>query len=354
MAQLTPDPTNGGAGRRGEAEAPPAAGPDRALRVEPRCFDRVLAVMRCPRCGAPVGREAEALRCSSGHTVPVVRGYVDASGDTVVDDATARTFESFGYEWTTFSEVRDEDEEYAEQHYLRDLDTARVHGMVGLDAGCGRGRYTRFLAPHLDAVVALDGSDAVQSAARNLADLPNAVVVRSDLREAPFEDGAFGFIASFGVLHHLSDPRAGFDRLIRLLAPEGVLSLYLYSRPEGGGVRSVGLTASAEMRRVTLRMPHPALKALCTPIAALLWAGVVLPGKVGDALRVERLSALPMASYRDKPFRSLVTDTFDRLSAPIEHRYTWPELAPWFEESGLVVDSHRDNSGWFVVAHRPG
>ena len=148
----------------------------------------------------------------------------------------------------------------------------------------------------------------------NLADLPNAVVVRSDLREAPFEDGAFGFIASFGVLHHLSDPRAGFDRLIRLLAPEGVLSLYLYSRPEGGGVRSVGLTASAEMRRVTLRMPHPALKALCTPIAALLWAGVVLPGKVGDTLRVERLSTLPMASYREKPFRSLVTDTFDRLS----------------------------------------
>ena len=60
-----------------------------------------------------------------------------------------------------------------------------------------------------------------------------------------------------------------------------------------------------------------------------------------------------MATYRDKPFRSLVLDTFDRLSAPIEHRFTWPDLAPWFAESGLVVDSHRDDSGWFVVAHRP-
>jgi SAM-dependent methyltransferase len=354
LASLNIHPTDGGDAERGGAHAAAVAGPDQTLRVEPRAFDRVLAVLRCPRCGAPVAREADGLRCSSGHGVPVRRGYIDASGDTVVDDATARTFESFGYEWTTFSEVREEDEEYADQHYLRDLDTTQLHGKVGLDAGCGRGRYTRFLAPHLSAVVALDGSDAVQSAARNLADLPNAVVVRSDLREAPFEDEAFGFIASFGVLHHLTDPRAGFDRLVELLAPGGVMSLYLYSRPDGRGVRSTALAASAAMRRLTLRMSHPRLKAICTPIAMLLWAGVILPGMVGDMLHVERLSALPMASYRDKPFRNVVADTFDRLSAPIEHRYTWPDLAPWFEEAGLVVDSHRDNSGWFVVAHRPG
>ena len=60
-----------------------------------------------------------------------------------------------------------------------------------------------------------------------------------------------------------------------------------------------------------------------------------------------------MATYRDKPFRSLVLDTFDRLSAPVEHRFVWSELAPWFDEAGLVVDAARDESGWFIVAHRP-
>jgi hypothetical protein len=53
------------------------------------------------------------------------------------------------------------------------------------------------------------------------------------------------------------------------------------------------------------------------------------------------------------PFRSLVLDTFDRLSAPVEHRYVWEDLAPWFEEAGLVVDAARDETGWFVLAHRP-
>ena len=59
-----------------------------------------------------------------------------------------------------------------------------------------------------------------------------------------------------------------------------------------------------------------------------------------------------MASYRGKPFRSLLLDTFDRLSAPVEHRYVWADLAPWFEEEGLTVDHAREEAGWFVLAHR--
>ena len=74
--------------------------------------------------------------------------------------------------------------------------------------------------------------------------------------------------------------------------------------------------------------------------------------RFGDSVGYRRLARLPMASYRGKPFRSLLLDTFDRLSAPVEHRYVWDELAPWFEEEGLVVDAARDEAGWFVLAHR--
>ena len=323
-----------------------------ALGTNDSTLNALMARLRCPLCGDPMTMGGADLRCSRGHPVPVVEGYLDTSGDLAASDATARTFASFGYEWTTFSESRDEDEHYAD-HYLRDLDLGRLTGAVGLDAGCGRGRYTRFLAPHLRSVVALDGSDAVVSAARNLRHLHNAVVVRSDLRRAPFTDQSFGFIASFGVLHHLEDPRRGFESLIRLLAPGGVLSLYLYSRPEQAGARGLGLAAAAALRRLTVRLPHRNLRRLCTPIAGLLFATVVIAGRLGDTFGIRRLSALPMGTYRDKPFRSLVLDTFDRLSAPIEHRFTWEELSAWFGESGLVVDSARDDSGWFVVAHRP-
>jgi len=102
-----------------------------------------------------------------------------------------------------------------------------------------------------------------------------------------------------------------------------------------------------------VRLPHSTLRVLAAPIAGILYFGIVLPGRWGNRRRaLRRLAKLPMSTYRDKPFRSLVLDTFDRLSAPVEHRYTWAELEPWFAEAGLVVDAARDDTGWFVLAHR--
>ena len=267
-------------------------------------------------------------------------------------DTTKRTFESFGYEWTTFDDVRVEDAEFADV-YFADLDVAALEGRVGLDAGCGKGRYSRFLAPHLGRLVALDGSEAVRAAARNLEGLGNVSVVQADLRAAPFAPGTFGFVSCLGVLHHLDDPRQGMHRLVELLAPGGILLLYLYSRPDRGGARAVGLAASAALRRLTVRMRHPSLRRFSAAVAALLWAALVVPGHLGQRLGIGPLARLPMSAYRGKPFRSLVLDTFDRLSAPVEHRYLWPELEPWFAEESLVVDATRDEAGWFVLSHKP-
>jgi len=78
-----------------------------------------------------------------------------------------------------------------------------------------------------------------------------------------------------------------------------------------------------------------------------------VPGAYGDRRGVTGLAGLPMDAYRGKPFRSLVLDTFDRLSAPVEHRYLWKELAPWFSETGMEVDAARDETGWFILARKP-
>ena len=314
----------------------------------------ILERLRCPSCGGTMSDLAEApgVVCAEGHRFLRRNGVLDLSAPVARSGSTERTFASFGYEWNTFEDVRGEDEGFAKV-YFRDVDLAGLAGKVGLDAGCGKGRYTRFLAPHLAAEVALDGSTAAEAAARNLAGFPGVVVVRSDLRDAPFAPESFDFISSLGVLHHLDDPFAGFTDLLRLLAPKGQILLYLYSRPEKLGVRSVALTLATALRRITTRLSHPVLKALCTPIAALLWATVVLPGAWGEKNRIGTLSGLPMDAYRNMPFRGLVLDTFDRLSAPVEYRYIWRDLQKWFDDTGLVVDAARDESGWFVLAHRP-
>jgi len=325
------------------------------VQREPGVHRRLLELFVCPRCGDGLvfenGSGTGPVVCGRGHHFPTDGGYLDLAGEVAPDGTTARTFESFGYEWNTFDDVRAEDAQFA-QVYFRDLDMQTLHGKIGLDAGCGKGRYTRFLAPHLDALVALDGSSAVEAAARNLAPYPNVVVVRADLRTVPVAPGSIDIVVCLGVLHHLEDPQAGFRSLVRLLAPDGRILVYLYSRPAGFGARRLALSTAAAFRALTVRTPHRLLRLLSAPVAALLYVGVVQLGALGRRARIGPLERLPMASYRGKPFRSLLLDTFDRLSAPVEHRYLWEDLAPWFAQEGLVVDAARDEAGWFVLAHR--
>ena len=291
------------------------------------------------------------LECGAGHRTYASAGYVDArASDT--DEVTRQTAESFGYEWTTFSEIEPEDERFWEL-YFKDVPLEELTDAVTLDAGCGKGRYTWFLAPHVGPLAALDGSAAVEAAAANLAARANVTVIRSDLRDIPFADASFDFICCLGVLHHLADPQAGFRALVRALAPGGRIFIYVYSRPERPSARSVGLAAASWVRSMSLRVPHKVLRAACAPAAGALYATVVVPGAVGERIGVSALAALPLATYRSKPVRSLWLDTFDRLSAPVEHRYVWTDIEPWFAAENLVVESVREQAGLFVLARRP-
>ncbi len=298
--------------------------------------------LRCPACAGRVAAVAGGFGCDRGHTMAWSAGVLDArAGSPEGEGTTDSTMRSFGYEWTAFAEVRPEDEAFWSR-YTELLPLGELGGAVALDAGCGKGRYSLFTARHVGALVALDGSAAVEVAARNLAGEAGVVVVRADLRHVPLADASIDLVTCFGVLHHLDDPKAGFDALARLVAPRGRFLLYVYSRPTGRGLRSLGLAGAAGLRRLTVRLPHRLLRGLSAPIAAGLYLGLVLPGALGARLGWRRPAAWPLATYRGAPLRSLWLDTFDRLSAPVEHRYTAAEVARWFTDAGFAVTGVRE------------
>lgn len=133
-----------------------------------------------------------------------------------------------------------------------------------------------------------------------------------------------------GVLHHLADPRAAFARRFRAMA----------------------LRLASALRRATVRLPHWLLRPLCYPVAALLFGLIVLPGAAGDRRGVGTLADLPLEPYRRSPLRGLWLDTFDRLSAPLEHRYTWDDVRPWLDEAGLDVLVVRTWGGLMITARK--
>jgi SAM-dependent methyltransferase len=312
----------------------------------------VLGAMVCPTCQSDVFMSDLDVRCANGHVMHVSNGIIDA-GQAVVDEETERTFASFGYEWTAFGDVTAEELRFWDR-YFKDVPVEALAGSLAADIGCGKGRYSRVTASRVAHLVALDGSDAVHSAARNMADLDNVVVVRADLNHAPLRPGAFDFVSCLGVLHHLGDPRRGFEKVSSLVGVDGWLLLYLYSRDEAKSLRSAGLAVANRLRRLSVRMPHRALRILCYPFALVLYASLVLPGALGEAAHVSPLSRLPLNGYRRQRLRVLWLDTFDRMSAPIETRYTLSEVAGWFADAGLDIVSVDEEYGLMIVARRPG
>jgi SAM-dependent methyltransferase len=97
-----------------------------------------------------------------------------------------------------------------------------------LDAGCGNGRYSRFLLRRADPdaqITAFDYSRGMLQRARNRLGTERVTHVAADLTRLPYADGIFDAIVCGWVLEHLPDPRPGLRELARVLQPGGKLLL---------------------------------------------------------------------------------------------------------------------------------
>lgn len=258
------------------------------------------------------------------------------------------TARSFGYEWQAFSEILPDYETNFRWYFERFTPDA-FKGMRVLDAGCGTGRHTYYVSQTAREVVAMDLSQAIEVAARNNRDKPNAHFVQADIYHPPFPPDSFDFVYSLGVLHHLPDPERGFRSILKLLRRDGFMNIYLYWNLEGEAAwRRLLLRAVTGARQITTRMPHTLLKKVSWVIAAGFEAAFVTPARIlGRFKRTRGLAErVPLGHYRKYSFRVLYTDQFDRFSAPIENRYSRAEVAGWFERAGLKDVVILGGQGW--------
>ncbi len=105
-----------------------------------------------------------------------------------------------------------------------------------LDAGTGTGHRLLEAASVLreTTFVAVDISDRPLAVARDTAreeGIANVEFRRCDLMDGSTDLGRFDVILCMGVLHHLADPRRGLQLLVRRLADDGLIFLYVYGEP---------------------------------------------------------------------------------------------------------------------------
>ncbi len=205
----------------------------------------------------------------------------------------------------------------------RDLSTLRV-----LDAGCGTGDNTVFLAHQLQGtgaeIVALDFSSTsleINRARLAKRGLDNVRHVLAPIEVAPSLDlGEFDFIACSGVLHHLASPLEGLTALRSLLKPDGLMGLMVYARY---GREPVYLM-QALLRRLAPAELEPAkrLRILKRAFEGLPRQSRTLRGLLDSPYLLGEITRSDAGAY------DLLLHTQDRP-------YTVPELYEWMGDAGM-------------------
>src|SRR5437588_1657493 len=78
---------------------------------------------------------------------------------------------------------------------------------LGVDIGCGTGRWAALVAPRVRRLVCIDPSpEAVAVATENLSTHENCSVLQGTAGALPLREACFDFGYSLGVLHHTPDP----------------------------------------------------------------------------------------------------------------------------------------------------
>ncbi|HLX21954.1 MAG TPA: class I SAM-dependent methyltransferase [Usitatibacter sp.] len=127
-----------------------------------------------------------------------------------------------------------------------------VRGRRVLEMGCGNGSLMVHVLSWSPAQLdGIDLGESVESARANLSALgrPNWRVEQADL--TTYVGGGHDVVYSIGVLHHLQDPHAGFESVVRNTRPGGRFHCWVYAR-EGNGVV---ILLVEPMRRIASHLP---------------------------------------------------------------------------------------------------
>jgi SAM-dependent methyltransferase len=259
------------------------------------------------------------LRSAEGRTYPIERGV-------------PRFVESDQYA-TTFSRQRQLVRKHWNSYRLDDNEERKLfvastgfdlRGLDGLtlDAGCGFGRFARFVSAAGSEVIGVDlSSDTVDIAFDNIGRQELVHIVQADLTRLPFRRGLFKRVFSIGVLHHTPDTRKSFEQLLPYLCPGGEAAIWVYP-PE------MKVTSDV-WRKLTLRLPLRVVYGWCVLNEALFAPLRSLPG-------AWRLGRIVPGGALGRPFWVRVLSDFDDLTPRFAHSHSPQEVRNWFADAGLA------------------
>ncbi len=248
----------------------------------------------------------------------------------------------FGHEWSTFRQgerdLSNKDRAAIFEDYFAIFPWQILPPKsVGMDVGCGSGRWSVLVAPRVGHLHLLDASsDALDVARQNLATANNVTFHRASVGELPLPDASLDFAFSLGVLHHVPDTQAAIYAIAAKLKRGAPFLIYLYYALDNRPAWYRALWKLSNVFRVVIsRLPETPRLWISQIIAVIIyWPLARL------AALVERLgfsaAALPLEYYKDRAFYVMRTDAYDRFCTRLEQRFTRNEIAAMLSVAGFA------------------
>jgi 2-polyprenyl-3-methyl-5-hydroxy-6-metoxy-1,4-benzoquinol methylase len=264
--------------------------------------------------------------------------------------------DGFGSEWSRFTNERLSAAELSEifGRYFSIFPWSELPAdAVGFDAGCGSGRWARFVAGRVGELHCIDASEAALDVARhNLTEFKNVSFYLEDLSQLSLPDGSCDFGYSVGVLHHIPDPLVAARECVAKLKPDAPFLVYLYYSLEDSTVgRRLVLRFVTALRYVISRLPRRARQCTADVIAVLVYAPLAWTARMAERLGRDP-SVIPLFQYRTRSFYVMRNDALDRFGTRLEHRFTRQEVLDLLDAAGVDRVSVSDDPPWWVAVGR--
>jgi ubiquinone/menaquinone biosynthesis C-methylase UbiE len=258
--------------------------------------------------------------------------------------------QGFGCEWSSFRQDADHLSQQQRQAIFEDYfhifpwHALPPDGGVGLDVGCGSGRWSTLVAPRVRHLHLLDPSAAaLEVAKQNLQSAVNVSFHLHGVANIPLPSQSLDFAFSLGVLHHVPDTEAAIATIADKLKPGAPLLIYLYYAFDNRPVWYRVLWRMSDAARfVVSRLPHPVRLAISQTVAVLIYWPLARLSHF--LLRHGRaVAALPLSYYADKSFYVMRTDAYDRFCTRLEKRFRRSEIERMLRQAGFrdIVFSDR-------------
>ena len=274
-----------------------------------------------------------------------------------MDNIDNKVVKGFGEEWDYYDQSsldEAESKDLFDRYFNIFPDNFLLGDKIGIDIGCGSGRWAKHIAPLAKELYCIDArKQALNVARKNLINFDNCTFSNISTDSLESLNKTFDFGYSLGVLHHIPDTERALIDSVAILKTGAPFLLYLYFAFDNKPFWYRFIWKISEpIRFIISRTSLPVRRILTMLVALFVYLPLSKFSLFLDKLGVNTES-LPLSSYKGTSFYTMKTDAFDRFGTRLEQRFTKKQIHSMMTNAGLVnIEFSQNIPFWTALGYK--